>query len=186
MREYPVIDGRLHAAFFCYIRWMDGQQMLPDETVLKILGSDCSREPVSGDVLGKDRAYGLSHGGWRLLAGDYSYSLWRMAKSHWPMCLIELSKGAEVFAYTRPDAELAHEFIYVRAGEILRERVVESPGWTDQVVVLDFGDPMAGESRQLQQDVADQIGLELAVGLGIPRRQRRDGLRQYRLKPRAS
>lgn len=167
-----VHDGRLHSAFFIFIRQPHGYS---DHDLLARFGLD-SYQPTT-DLLPRARhAILCDLGSWFMLADDLYYTLWHM-KSTRPV-IDALGKEHELFACSHGDCDESFDFVHYRNGNLVRKYIVDSPNFNDQVVTVNFGVPLPGEAALLKVGGVD-IGMKLAETLGIRIRYTLDELRCF-------
>ncbi len=106
-------------------------------------------------------------GRWVHIMDNYFYSLWH--QQSFREQINELGEKYEIFSCTAGDVDKSFDFKYYKNGKKIREYVVASPNYNDQVIKVDIGEPLFGESKALQNEdelnkilcVAEQLGIVL-------------------------
>lgn len=115
-------------------------------------------------------------GGWLMLADDWYYTLWHKQSTR--PAIGSIGASHEVFAYSVGEGDRSFDFVHYQNGKLARAYVVESPNYSDRIVVENIGTPLPGETALLRED-GDNIGIQLAETLGIKTRFKDDELRIY-------
>lgn len=132
-----------------------------DERLLAALGV----VPVSwdGPVDRRDHALSIAdHRGWIHVNDDYG--LWNSGR--WKMAIRPLPRYGEALTFLLPDPDMAYRFAMYRGGARVRLRVVDSPAWSDQILRVEEGAPLAGEPPSWAGEPMPILEA-IARGLGI-------------------
>lgn len=78
-----------------------------------------------------------------------------------------LGRKLEIFTCSIGDCDLSFGFRYFKAGEKVREYIVESPNYNDEVLKRDFGLPLDGEAVGLKEENQLEKVIYIAKQLGI-------------------
>ena len=187
MKDPCIIRGRLHSPFFIYFR---RDPPLTDEQILSHFGLT---EHVSVEQLSGYHTYVviMDVGEWTLLADDWHYHLWHQRSTK--PAIATLAQQRDVFAWSIGDSDDSFAFCLYLDGQLLREYIVDSPNYNDQVVRVDFGEHLPLESmlRFTRFSLAEDLH-RLAAELGIRPQFAVDKLRLFskpfemRLDPQAA
>lgn len=172
--ELTLNDGALHAPYFIFVR---GPSSYSDEDLLKQFGIG-HFQLIANPTRNHLNVVLADAGEWKLVADSWLYHLWnRPDRMH---RLEELAKSNEVFAFSVGDCDLSYDFCHYANGALVRRFVVESPGYSDQVVVENFGPNMIGEpSPAAGEAVKISELLNIGESLGAITRFSRDEFRIY-------
>lgn len=94
-----------------------------------------------------------------------AYGIWN-DKPRRKAAIFALAKLGELFTFLLPDPDLSYAFAAYRSGKRVRLRVVDSPGYNDQVLRIDQGPPLPGEPAHWRGDPFPMM-VSMAKGLGI-------------------
>jgi hypothetical protein len=172
LEQPSIFDGHLHAPFFIYFR---REPLLSDKQILAHFGlhayhSTAKLPPSSTYAVITDA------GDWTLLADDWLYQLWHMPSTRNAIKL--LAKTRDVFAWSIGDCDQSFEYTIYRNGELVRQYIVDSPHFDDQVVRIDFGDRLPFESELHDLPIEQKMD-RFCSDIGINTIVQRDGLRLY-------
>jgi hypothetical protein len=95
--------------------------------------------------------------------------------------LEELAKHADIFMMLAGDCDESYEFARFIDGSLVRICQVDSPNWTDRVVVGDVGDALPGEPIDAGTTDSLEIGFAIASSLGIDLEHRGKTITRYSL-----
>ena len=121
-------------------------------------------------VIGED-------GEWTFLADDLLYTLWHKQTTR--PTLEQLAKECNVFAGSIGDCDDSHDFIYYRAGELVRKYTVLDHGSRGAAVFEDIGEPLPGEWAAFQHAGVLSRVLAVANSLGIRTEYAESEVRMY-------
>ena len=173
--DYPqIFNGHLHAPFFIYFR---RTPRLTDEQILAQFGLTSHRYTTKLQ-LSSTYAVIADAGEWTLLADDWLYHLWHMPSTR--RAIESLATTHDVFAWSVGDCDLSFEYCLYRNGTRVRQYIVDSPGFSDQVIRVNFGEILSFESELLSADleITDKMN-RFSTNLGINTIVTRDMLRVY-------
>jgi hypothetical protein len=159
------VKGIPDAPYFIFIK---GISELSDEEVLELLnlrGPNLVESPKYNDwefciYISRDQH-------WTHLMDNWLYSNWYSTEL--TDRIEELSKRFEIFSCSIGDCDRSFAFKYFKNGEKIREYVVESPNYNDNVLKINFGNPLPGEGEGLKKKneldrvlfIAKQLGIQL-------------------------
>ncbi|MCB9762051.1 MAG: hypothetical protein H6741_00245 [Alphaproteobacteria bacterium] len=179
VHDPPLTHGTLHAPYFLFLR---GDPPLEDRDLLRRLDMKEPQPHPLGAHPGKGSwVYLGEQGDWFMIADDWFYTFWHRADRR--QVLEALARRWELFALRWPDVDESYEFTWFRDGALRRERIVDSPHYTDRIVTVDVGEPLPCETPALYEADGAEIVWIVAASLGIPRRHRKDTLRVYTYRP---
>lgn len=167
-------DDWLHSPYFIFFR---GGAKLTDEEVLAHFElSSYSRTPLAS--MSRTHAMITEVGEWTLLADDWLYTLWYQP-CKWS-AIERLAQDRDLFAWSVGECDHSFDFCLYRNGQLVRKHVVEAPNMSDQVVTVDFGEPLPGEAEIFSSTEDSGVHLRrLTEALGIDARVSRDSMRVY-------
>jgi hypothetical protein len=173
--NYPqIFDGQLHAPFFIYFRRIP---RLTDEQILAQFGLTTYRytkklQPSSTYAVIADA------GEWTFLADDWLYQLWHLPSTR--PAIESLATTRDVFAWSVGDCDQSFEYCLYRNGIRVRQYIVDSPSFSDQVIRVNFGEVLPFESELLSADleITDKMN-QFSAYLGINTIVTQDMLRVY-------
>ncbi|MBA4019343.1 MAG: hypothetical protein C0483_19425 [Pirellula sp.] len=174
MSRPNIFDDRLHSPHFIYFR---GGIKLTDENILAHFNLTKHHRVFEIDdattyVIITDA------GEWTMIADDWLYNLWHMPSTK--TALGSLGKNREVFAWSVGDCDESFQFCLYRSGKLVRNYVVDSPNYNDQIVKVDVGEALPSETELFASDLETGEKLNrLTISLGIDPRVSRDSLRIY-------
>ena len=116
-------------------------------------------------------------GDWVLLADDWYYTLWHMPTTR--QTIEQLSQCTDIYACSVGDCDHSFDFIYYKAGKLVRKYVVSDPDFKNSNIVENYGQQLPGEPEALKLD--DQLETVLAISdaMGINGPKPGDELRFY-------
>ncbi|HEX8916585.1 MAG TPA: hypothetical protein VF796_29815 [Humisphaera sp.] len=161
MARSLIVEGRLHAPYFIFVR---AGGTYADDDLLRLFGLTGYR-PTS--PLPRHGPYALlaDDGPWKLLADDWSYTLWHLPTTR--PTIESLGRRCDVFACSVGDSDHSFDFAYHRGGRLVRRYVVEDPDHRGGRVVEDVGEPLPGEADAFEGPDELDIVLGVARSLGI-------------------
>ena len=112
-----------------------------------------------------------------MIADDWYYTLWHMKTTR--PAIEEIAKRHDIFSFSVGECDLSFDFVLYKKGLLERKYVVESPHFTDRVVVENLGQPMPAESGLLVSPEGHDVGMRLAESLGIQTMLTQNDLRIY-------
>lgn len=179
MATYPILPiaqpefpfGVLHSPFVIAIR----NRSLGDAEILEWL--NCSQyEPRPAAPFAFPRVYVGQDEHWTLVADDWAYTLRHRCGER------RLERGArwgEMFSFWVGDSDESYGFSHYVDGTLQRAYHVDSPQFSDRIVVYEEGPPLPGESEALREKDGMVIVWVLAESLGIETDHRRKRFRCY-------
>lgn len=168
-----LIEGVVHSPTFIFI---ECKGELNEEAILKLFGfegyyQDQEYHDIAGRILLHD------DGNWVHVMDDWRGTLYYMDGRD--DLLKSLSQDYRVFWFSIGDCDLSYDFTLYLSGKLVREFVVDSPGYTDRVVRRDFGQRLPAESALINHTTGNFIPenpdlyagclMNLAGSLGIKR-----------------
>lgn len=102
-------------------------------------------------------------GTWTHVADDYG--LWNH-RDRRRAAIDGLAALGDLFTFLLPDPDMSYAFALYRGGVRVRLRVVDSPGYSDQILRLDKGRPLPGEPMDWRGEPFPMM-VSIARGLGI-------------------
>jgi hypothetical protein len=169
-----IFEGRLHAPYFIYFRRV---AKLSDAQILAHFGLTTYRLT---EKLQRSSTYAVigDAGEWTLLADDWFYRLWHMPTTR--PAIESLAKEGEVFAWSVGDCDQSFDYCLYRDGRLVRQYMVDSPHFSDQVIRTDFGERLSFESELLSSDLSIEEKMnQFTSQLGINPFVTQDMLRLY-------
>jgi hypothetical protein len=168
-----IIDARLHAPFFVFIRDWDVDS---DQSVLSAFGLDgYSPSTAASD---HESYIALSNqGGWLQISDDWYYSLWH--SQAFLDAVRVIARSHEVFLFMIGDADLSFEIEHHKAGVLQRQFIFDQPPFGDGKVLSDIGTQFPMESEiTLGQEPLPTLW-SIVESIGIPTTIELDNLRIY-------
>lgn len=172
MEQPSIFSGHLHAPFFIYFR---REPQLSDKQILEHFGLN-AYQSVAKLPPGSTYAVIAEAGDWTLLADDWLYQLWHMPSTK--NAIESLAKTRDVFAWSLGDCDQSYEYAVYRNGALVRQLVVDSPHFDDQVVRLDIGEQLPFESESQGLPIEQKME-RFCYNMGIKDVVRREDLRVY-------
>ena len=102
---------------------------------------------------------------WVHIMDNFSYSHWH--SKNFKLKIEELGKSFEIFSFSVGDVDFSFEFRLFRNGGLVREYIVESPNFNDEIITKNFGKPLKGEEKGLQKKDQLMRVIHIAQSLGI-------------------
>lgn len=93
-----------------------------------------------------------------------------------------LGEHYELYTCSVGDADLSFDFKYFKNGKLRREYVVKSPNFNNEVIAVNFGDALSGETEGLRKKDQIEKVLFIAQSLGIKIPTNFEKLTAYNLK----
>ena len=163
-----LIDGRLISPFFIFIK---GEGQLDDIDILSRFGLGTYRQRRTVPSYGR-RAVIADSGCWKLLADDFSYTLWDMESTR--PTLSKVAEQFDVFACSVGDSDESFDFIYYVGGSLIRKYTVTDPHYDGGSVVENVGEPLPAESDLLtsgKEKLAIVLGIAQSLGINVDFRE---------------
>lgn len=117
---------------------------------------------------------------WIHLMDNWFYSNWHSTSLHDRINV--LGQTLEIFTCSVGDTDLSFNFKYYKDGVKRREYIVTSPNDNDEIISLNFGQPLAGEKEGLKQEDQLKRVTYIAKSLGIKFPKTMYDLRCYQLR----
>ncbi len=184
-----ITNEKIVAPYFIFIKGINEKN---DAEVLELLelGEGKLLNPdVTIDIKQVDEessAYLFRNENWIHIIDSWYYSLWhsQMLSDR----IEELGKKLEIFTCSFGDVDESFDFRYFKGGKKVREYIVDSPNWNNQVVRVDFGEPLQAEliilNKRDEVSKDDEIRniLQIAESLGIQLPKSAEGIKCYQLE----
>ena len=164
-----IIDGLPHTPYFVFIKGLIDKS---DKEILELLELGNNREvALRGDFNDRNCIYLSRDKNWVHIMDNYCYT--HRGSQKFSNRVDELGKQYELFTCTVGDSDCSFDFRYFRGGKKIREYIVASPNYNDEVLMVDYGVPLPGESEGLKKAdqfervtyIAGALGIEIAAEL---------------------
>jgi len=150
-----------------YFIFLKGLQDKSDTFIMDLLelGPGISIETTKDTSWQKDALHVYRKRDWVHLMDNWWYTFWHSEALSKRVEVV--GEMLEIFVCSRGDADESFDFKYFKEGKKIREYVVESPNYSDEIVKIDWGNPLPGEAEGLKQK--DQLHriTHIAKSLGI-------------------
>ena len=159
---HPFLEvGKLYAPYFIFVRCAG---IYSDADLLRTFGlghyEQRAQAPPGGPYV-----LIANDGTWTLVADDWLYTLWHMPSTR--AIIGELAERHDLYACSVGDCDCSFSFVFYSEGRLVRNYVVESPHFTDAVVVDDFGIRLPGETEAFEHPNELDRVLSIAGSLGV-------------------
>jgi hypothetical protein len=173
-----IIDGMPHSPYFVFIKGINAKS---DSEILEFFNLGRGKEVENDESFtGEFCIHLFRNSNWICLMDNWFYTYRHSEK--FSNRINELGKEYEIFTCTVGNADLYFDFKYFKNGQKIREYVVESPNYNDEVLKTDFGTPLYGEQECLKlEDQLDRV-LSIACHLGIELPKNENEIKCYKLK----
>lgn len=161
-----IINGMPSSPYYIFINGISGKS---DLEILSLLNLEIVKEIYLNNIIQDEENYiYLSRDeNWVHLMDNLLYSHWY--SKEFSNQIEKLGKKLEIFTCSVGDSDLSFDFKYYNNGKKVREYVVESPNYIDEILKLDIGIPIKGEQEGLKKDdqlervlfIAQQLGVKL-------------------------
>ncbi len=170
------IDGKPFAPYFIFIKNINEKS---DGEILELLELEHCELFDYGDYV-----HISQDANWVHVIDNDAYQLWYSQKL--TNRIEELGKEYEIFTCSVGEPDLSFDFRYFRDGKKIREYVVESPNYDDQIIITDFGSPILGEEILVHEELVKghqlAVVLHIAESLGIQLPKSAEGIKCYQLE----
>ncbi|MFT5618169.1 MAG: hypothetical protein ACI85I_001400 [Arenicella sp.] len=177
------IDEKPFAPYFIFIK---GINEMNDKDVLELLDLGKGNlvettEAEDGEYLDDENCtYIYKCRNWVHIMDSWFYSLYHSQKLR--SRIEELGKSYEIFTCSVGDSDRSFDFRYFKNGEKVREYIVDSPNYNDQIVRIDFGSALSSEKEALQKKDESDTVLHIAESLGVQLPKSAEGIKCYKLE----
>lgn len=161
--------GLPHAPYFIFLKGLTDKT---DTEILELFDlGDHIETAIRNDLSDEHCIYMSRDDSWVHLMDNYFYTHWHSKK--FSMKVEELGKTYELFSCSAGDCDLSFDFKYYKNGVKIREYIVESPNYDNEILKVNFGEPLLGEREALQRvdhlerviHIASSLGIELPTEL---------------------
>ncbi len=163
MKDLFTPSGRLHTPFRIFVSNLGIDQHYD---MIKSLG--LTRYKLCDPNLMQRQVIIVALGNWTLFADDLFYTLWN---SHLTMHVIaKTAQSHDIYYDIVGDCDESYEFGLYRDGVLIRQIHVASPNYSDQIVKVQTGMPLAVESEDRMTDNIEEYVDTIArfVGVRLP------------------
>lgn len=158
-----IVNGIPCSPYFVFIRDISDYD---DLDVLKLLEFESFEEIEMMEFMDDHDCIYLSRDrNWTHIMDNSNYTFWCSSPMH--ERIERLGRKYEIFTCMVGDVDQSYEFRYYRGGVKIREHIVESPNYSDEVVKVNYGVPLDVEKDVLQlEDPLDRV-IQIAQSLGL-------------------
>lgn len=164
-----IINGLPHTP---YLIFLNGLKDKTDQEILELFDLGDNKETaIRNDLSDKYCIYMSRDDNWIHLMDNYFYTHWH--SKNFSMKVEELGRNYELFSCSVGDCDLSFDFKYYKNGNKIREYVVESPNYNDEILKVNYGEPLLGENEGMQKNdqfnrvthIASSLGIEIPTDL---------------------
>ncbi|WP_422107015.1 hypothetical protein [Winogradskyella sp.] len=120
---------------------------------------------------------------WIHIMDNFFYSLWYSEAVS--QRIEHLAETYEIFTCSVGDVDLSFDFNYYKNGKKVREYVVESPNYVDEILKKNVGNPLKGEYEglKLSDQLESVIYIAKELGIKIPKKENEITCYEIQQKP---
>ena len=172
-----IINKLPHSPYFICIKGLNHKN---DEELLELLGlHKCKEIEIPKDFEDENCIYISNDTSWIHIMDNYYYTFWQ--SDALSVRIEELGEKYEIFTFSVGDSDLSFDFKYFKNGTKIREYIVTSPNYNDEVIEVNNGTPLFGETEGLKKkDQFDRI-IYIADSLGIILPEKEEEIRCYKI-----
>lgn len=172
-----VNQGIPHSPYFIFINGLSDKS---DVEVLSLLELHTAEKVEHNEsLMDKECIYISRDANWVHIMDNWFYSHWHSKELR--QKIDELGKKQEIFTCSIGDCDLSFDFKYFAEGRKLREYIVQSPNFNNQIIMTDSGVPLPAENIGVKKkDPLDKV-MYIARSLGIVLPGRKQEISCYRL-----
>lgn len=162
-----IIKGQLQAPFYLIIK---DYKELEIQELFESLNIERYSYQIKEDkekvgLNSWDVLYVIRRGNWIQLMDNWGYTLWHDKRIH--QDIEKLSKSYEIFQFSFSDAYYDYDFTYFKNGELMRRFSIVANTPKEEVIKVDFGIPLKGESGKHKYKEPIKKIIPIVKSLGI-------------------